>query len=72
MNDLGRVDVADGQGVDGRDAAKDVHHLERRTNIIGQADLYKINPTDVDILCILEFTYILPGWATQRQRPSKE
>ena len=40
MNDLGRVDVADGQGVDGRDAAKDVHYLERRTNIIGQADLF--------------------------------
>lgn len=27
-NDLSRVDVADSQGVDGGDAAKDVHHLQ--------------------------------------------
>ena len=29
-NDLSRVDVADSQGVDGGDAAKDVHHLQNR------------------------------------------
>ena len=26
--DLSRVDIADGQGVDGGDAAKNVHHLQ--------------------------------------------
>ena len=34
MDDLGRVDVADGQGVDGGDPAKDVHHLQSLFNKI--------------------------------------
>ena len=34
MDDLSRVDVADGQGVDGGDPAKDVHHLQSLFNKI--------------------------------------
>ena len=54
MDDLGRVDVADGQGVDGRDPTKDVHHLQSLFNkILCQRRTY----------LILHLTYPCYSWS---------